>query len=42
VRATLIYLSLGIHQEERSKKKARGLGKVVPIELPNYDDEWKI
>jgi tetratricopeptide (TPR) repeat protein len=42
VRSTLIYLSLGIHQEERSKNKARGLGKVVPIKLPNYDDEWKI
>ena len=42
VRASLIYLSLAVHQEERSRNKARGLGKVVPIKLPNYDDKYKI
>ncbi len=41
VRAALIYLSLGVHIEER-KKKSRTDGIIAPMPLGRYEDDWKI
>jgi len=42
VRASLIYLSLGIHCEElRRKQEKNGEHHAVPVILPIYDDNWK-
>jgi tetratricopeptide (TPR) repeat protein len=40
VRATLIYLSLAVHTEERQRHNF-GDGLVVPMPLGTWDDEWK-
>jgi len=40
-RAALIYLSLGMHGEEMRRAKERGEGKVLPMYLPTFDDDWK-
>ena len=40
-RAALIYLALGMHQEERQRKKRRGPGLVAPMFLPTLEDDWK-
>lgn len=40
-RAALIYLSLGMHHEERRRKKLLGSAMVAPMFLPPLDDEWK-
>jgi tetratricopeptide (TPR) repeat protein len=37
-RAAMIYLSLGIHQEERIKQ---GSGVNLPMFMDTYDDDWK-
>ena len=41
VRAALIYLSLGIHLEER-KKQSKVDGIIAPMPLDIWEDEWKI
>lgn len=42
VRAALIYLSLGVHIEERHKAKGRDSGAVVmPMWMDTWKDEWK-
>ncbi len=40
-RAALIYLSLGMHNEERRRKTRRGPVLVMPMSLPPLDDDWK-
>lgn len=39
-RAALIYVSLGVHAEERRRDKGRG-GLVMPMHLDTWDDDWK-
>jgi hypothetical protein len=40
-RAALIYLSLGMHREER-KRQANNAGlRMAPMQLGGFDDEWK-
>lgn len=41
-RAALIYLSLGVHAEERLRKKQRGDSPVAEIPLAVWEDEWKV
>jgi hypothetical protein len=42
VRAAIIYLSLGIHQEERTRAQKRPPDAIVPpMVLDVWDDEWK-
>jgi hypothetical protein len=38
----LIYLSLGVHQEEQQRARERGEGGVIPMHLPILDDNWKV
>ena len=41
-RATIIYLSLAIHAEERRRRIERGDDKLImPMTLDTWDDEWK-
>jgi hypothetical protein len=40
VRAAMIYLSLGIHREERVKS-SKQKGIVMPMELDTLEDDWK-
>ncbi len=40
-RAALIYLSLGMHQEERRRERLRGPGLVASMTLPEWSDDWK-
>jgi tetratricopeptide (TPR) repeat protein len=41
-RASLIYLSLAVHAEERHRKKGKPADKiVVPISIGKWDDDWK-
>ena len=40
-RAALIYLSLGIHWEERRRRNERGDWTNFPMELDSWDDTWK-
>ncbi len=40
-RAALIYLSLGLHSEEKKRKAALGDKVLAPMELHNLDDKWK-
>jgi hypothetical protein len=41
-RAAMIYLSLGVHAEEKERAKKRKPGAIVPpMQLDEYDDEWK-
>lgn len=40
-RAALIYLSLAVHREERSKTTSRDEGLVLPIALDLWEDDWK-
>jgi hypothetical protein len=40
-RAALIYLSLGMHWEERRRRKERGDAASFPVELDRWDDAWK-
>ena len=41
-RAAMIYLSLGVHAEEKMRAKKRKPGAIVPpMQLDEYDDEWK-
>lgn len=43
VRATLIYLSLGIHREEYIRNKNRGEDHIVaPMFIDKIEDDWKI
>jgi len=43
VRATLIYLSLGIHREEYIRNKNRGEDQIVaPMFIDKIEDDWKI
>jgi len=41
-RAALIYLSLAVHVEEHKRTQEKEAGKVLPIQLEKYDDDWKI
>lgn len=42
VRSTIIYLSLGVHREERFRaKKLKSEGVVGPMFLDVWEDEWK-
>jgi LA2681-like HEPN len=41
-RAALIYLSLGMHQEERQRAKERGDAFLMPMDLSPWDDKWKV
>jgi len=38
----MIYLSLGMYCEEMQRAKERGDGKVAPMHLPTFEDDWKI
>lgn len=40
-RAALIYLSLGMHLEERRREKRRNGGLIVPMDLDVWEDDWK-
>jgi hypothetical protein len=40
-RAALIYLSLGMHQEERRRSKNKKEGLIAQMHLDNWDDDWK-
>ncbi len=41
-RASLVYLSLAVHAEERNRKRTRPKeGLVLPMSLDTYDDDWK-
>lgn len=40
-RAALIYLSLGMHREEKRRAASRPQGLVMPMELDTWEDEWK-
>jgi hypothetical protein len=40
-RASLIYLSLGIHTEERSRAARDGAKLVAPVPLDRWEDDWK-
>jgi hypothetical protein len=40
-RASLIYLSLGIHTEERSRAARNGTKLVAPVRLDRWEDDWK-
>jgi len=40
-RAALIYLSLGMHQEERRRSKNKKGGLIAPMHLDHWDDDWK-
>jgi len=41
-RAALIYLSLAVHVEEHKRTQEKEAGKVLPIQLEKYEDNWKI
>jgi hypothetical protein len=41
-RAALIYLSLGMHQEERKRSKGKKGGAVVPMHLNVWEDDWEV
>jgi hypothetical protein len=41
-RAALIYLSLGVHGEERRKAAGRGEKSIVPMFLDRWEDDWKL
>ena len=40
-RAGLIYLSLGMHREERCRAKLKDGTKIMPMALDLWDDTWK-
>lgn len=40
-RAALIYLSLGMHREERRRSGVKGDGLVASMHLDQWDDDWK-
>lgn len=41
-RAAIVYLSLGVHREERLRSALRPKGKITPpMFLDRWDDEWK-
>ena len=41
-RASLVYLSLAVHAEERNRERARPKkGLVLPMPIDTYDDDWK-
>lgn len=40
-RAAMIYLSLGVHVEERKKTSKAG-GIIAPMPLDIWEDNWKI
>jgi hypothetical protein len=40
-RAALIYLSLGMHREERRRSENRKDGLIAPMHLDHWDDDWK-
>jgi len=40
-RAALIYLSLGVHQEEKHRLQQRGDKMVMPMMLSAWKDDWK-
>ncbi len=42
VRASIIYLSLAVHREERLNSKDDGAGLIMPIGLSTIDDDWKV
>ncbi len=41
VRASLIYLALGMHREERRRAKLNDVLKTMPMALDSWDDNWK-
>lgn len=42
VRSAIIYLSLGVHQEERARRRKRPAGAITPpMFLDAWEDEWK-
>lgn len=41
-RASLIYVSLAIHAEERRRTKEKKPGVVVPMPLDVWEDKWKV
>jgi hypothetical protein len=41
VRATLIYLSLAVHREERLRRASKPGGRVGKMFLDTWDDDWK-
>jgi len=41
-RAALIYLSLGLHVEEKKRKDALGKKLLMPIEIHTLEDKLKI
>lgn len=40
-RAALIYVSVGMHIEERRRTRQGNHGLVVPMDLDTWDDDWK-
>lgn len=43
IRAGLIYLSLGVHFEEKRRRLERGNGRITPqLSLDTWNDEWKV
>jgi hypothetical protein len=40
-RAALIYLSLGMHHEERRRSRGKKGGLVAPMYLDHWEDDWK-
>jgi hypothetical protein len=40
-RAALIYLSLGMHQEERRRSKNKKDGLIASMRLDHWEDDWK-
>jgi hypothetical protein len=40
-RAALIYLSLGMHQEEKRRAAGEKDGLIAPMHLDHWDDDWK-
>ncbi|NPV20375.1 LA2681 family HEPN domain-containing protein [Bradyrhizobium aeschynomenes] len=40
-RAALIYLSLGVHREEKRRSAGKKDGLIAPMHLGHWDDDWK-
>jgi hypothetical protein len=40
-RAALIYLSPGMHHEEKRRSRDKNAGFVAPMHLDHWDDDWK-
>lgn len=41
-RAALIYLSLAVHREEQIRAQEKENGKIMPVHLNKFEDEWKV